>query len=616
MAVAIAAVPVVLLFALAVSPIGFLKGMVENRLAARFDAPASIGAIERLDSLSFTPRIRVIGIRIAQPSWAGRGEFARVQQAVIRVPLLPVLIGRFRPETIDLTGLALNLVRTGDGRANWEKRDKEARRNGPDLEHLTITNSRLTLRDEKRHMTLQAALSMDVNKGLAVTGTGLHRDQPLQFSATGGVINGAAPNARWPIHLSIRSPLLRLEAQGATNRALDLNGFDARISASGPDIVYLDDVIEAGLPGTQPFVLKANVRRDRPDWNIKTISGRIGRSDFTGKLLVKKRGGRTILDGTLDATALDFDDLSSDKGQAIAAAKRRATGPRIIPDTAIHFEKLGKVDGTLRVSAQRLLMSHDSIVQGFRGTMTMDHRILTLAPLTVQLTRGALDGSVKVEHRSGEPRLSLDLRQRGTRLSDLLGSADDIEGPIEARIWLTGIGREVRSALARADGRIAIVMRGGTMRKKLAVFASGDVLDSIGAAIAGSGTARISVNCLVSDFAVRGGALTPRTLVLDTPVGRSDGTGSASLATEQLALLFAGRSKHPDAIQLAAKIRVDGTFSDPALSLVNAEGAAPKSGLLGKIGALIGSIRTKDDAGRGVPVPKVNCPALSAQALR
>ncbi|MES2291116.1 MAG: AsmA family protein [Pseudomonadota bacterium] len=613
----VAAVPILLFLSLLALPIGFLKGAAEDRLGARFEAKASIAAIERLDSFSLTPRIRISGIRIAQPAWAGTGDFARIEQAIVRVPLLPILVGKFRPEAIDVTGLDLNLVRAADGQANWERRNKKANNNGPGIDHLTIANSRLHLRDDKRHMTLDAALTVDVTHGLSVTGPGTHRGKPMQFSAVGGAIDGPMSNARWPIRLSIRSPLLNLQAHGATDRPLDLSGFDAQISASGPDIVYLDDVIEAGLPGTQDFALKATVRRDRPDWTIKAISGRIGRSEFTGKLLVKKRDGRTILDGTLDASALDFADLSSDEGQAIAAAKRRAIGPRIIPDTAIHFEKLGKVDGTLRVSAQRLLMEQDSIVQGFRGTMTMDHRILTLAPLTIQLTHGALTGSVRVDHRSGQPKLSLDLRQQGTRLSDLLGSGEDIEGPIQARFKLAGTGREVRTALARADGHIAIVMQGGSMRKKLAIFASGDVLDSIGAAIGGSNVARIPVTCLVSSFNVRAGVLAPAKLLLDTPVGRSDGSGSASLATEQLALLFAGRSKDPDPVQLAAKIRVGGTFSDPSLALATAEGAAPKSnGLLGKIGALLGSLRTKDDSGRGLPVPTVNCPALSAQALK
>lgn len=612
----VVALPVAVLAVLALMPLGLLKGFAEARLSDRFDAPASIVAIDRLDSLSLSPRIRVSGIRIAQPSWAGTGDFARVETAMLRVPLLPVLIGRFRPESIDVTGLDLHLVRLADGRSNWSKRKRNRRPGDSGLGHLTISNSRLHLREDKWKMTLDAALSVDVARGLSISGTGTHRGQPMRMTASGGVIDGAAADARWPIRLSVVSPLLALEASGSTDRVLDITGFDATMTASGPDIVYLDDIIEAGLPGTQNFALKATVRRDKPDWTIKSISGRIGRSTFAGNLLVKKRDGRTILDGTLAAETLDFDDLSSDKGLAVAAAKRRAVGPRIIPDTQIHFEKLGKVDGSLRVSAKRLLMQQDSIVQGFRGTMTMDNRILTLSPLTIQLTRGALSGSVRVAHRGGDPQLAIDLQQKGVMLSDLLGSGEDIDGPVEARFRLAGSGRDIRAALARADGRIAIVMRGGTMRKKLAIFASGDVLDSIGAAIGGSANARVPVNCLVSDFGVTRGTLGPKTLVLDTPVGRSDGSGSASLATEQLALLFAGRSKNPDPIQLAAKIRVGGTFSKPALSLVNAEGAAPKSGLLGKVGALLESLRTKDDAGRGLPVPKVDCGGLSAQALR
>lgn len=614
---AVIGIPVLAIVLLATLPLGLLKGFAENRLGDRFDAPASIGAIERLDGISLSPRIRVTGIRIGQPAWAGPGDFATIDEAVLRVPLLPVLLGRFRPDSVDVRGLDLNLVRLADGCANWTKRKRNTRPGDSGLDHLTISNSRLRLREDIWHMTLDASLSVDVAHGLAIAGTGTHRGQPMRMSASGGAIDGAAADARWPIRLSLASPLLTLDAAGSTDRVLDISGFDATMTASGPDIVYLDDIIEAGLPGTQEFALKATVRRGRPDWTVKAISGRIGRSVFAGNLLVKKRDGRTILDGALAAETLDFDDLSSDKGLAAAAAKRRAVGPRIIPDTQIHFEKLGKVDGTLRISAKRLLMAHDSIIQGFSGTMTMDNRILTLSPLAIRLTRGTMTGSVRVDHRSGDPQLTLDLRQQGTRLMDLLGSAEDIDGPVQAHFRLAGTGRDVRSALAAANGRVGIVMQGGTMRKTLAVFASGDILDSIGAAIGGSKTARVPVNCLIADFAAKAGTLTPHTLVLDTPVGRSDGSGTASLSSEQLALLFAGRSKNPDPIQLAAKIRVGGTFTDPALSVTNAEGAAPKSrGLLGKVGALLGSLRTRGDTGRGLPVPPVNCAALSAQALR
>ncbi|MBA3897519.1 MAG: hypothetical protein H0X36_10390, partial [Sphingomonadaceae bacterium] len=504
-----------------------------------------------------------------------------------------------------------------NGRANWEGRGDKGKSKPTRIAHLTISGGRLTLRDDKRHMTLNVALSADPARGVVIRGPGTHRGLPMRFSAWSGALDNTDPDAPYPFRLSLASPLLTLDASGRMDHAFDVNGLDAVMTAHGTDIAYLDDVIEAGLPATQDFALKAAVRRDRPDWNVKSIAGTIGRSDLTGAVLVKKREGRTILDGWLNAGRFDFDSLSSDAGLARGAAKRRAMGARVFPDTQIHFEKLGRLDGTLRISVSELLMDHTSLFKGFRGTLTMDHRLLTLSPVAIQLSRGVLSGSIRVDHRAGDPKLTLDLRERGTRLGDLMGNSDDIDGPVEARIVLNGAGRDVRTAIGRSTGRVALVMRGGSMRKKLAVFASGDLLDSIGQLIGGTSSARVDVNCLITRFSAQGGRMTPAPLLLDTPVGRADGTGAISLSDETIALALTGRSKHPDLIQLAAKLHVGGTLSAPAVTLTNAQGEAPrKHGLFGKIGSFLGSLRTRGDQGRGLPVPPANCAALSAEALR
>ncbi|MRU29864.1 AsmA family protein, partial [Xylella fastidiosa subsp. multiplex] len=74
---------------------------------------------------------------------------------------------------------------------------------------------------------------------------------------------------------------------------------------------------------------------DRPDWIVEGLKGTIGRSDIAGHATIRKRDGRTRIDGALSADRFDFDDLASNAGKAKAAAKRAQLGPRLIPDTAI-----------------------------------------------------------------------------------------------------------------------------------------------------------------------------------------------------------------------------------------------------------------------------------------
>jgi hypothetical protein len=47
-----------------------LKGRIEARLSTRIGRPVTIGAMQRLDSLSFHPRVRLSAIRIPQPAWS------------------------------------------------------------------------------------------------------------------------------------------------------------------------------------------------------------------------------------------------------------------------------------------------------------------------------------------------------------------------------------------------------------------------------------------------------------------------------------------------------------------------------------------------------------------
>ncbi|PUJ19960.1 hypothetical protein, partial [Salmonella enterica] len=160
-------------------------------------------------------------------------------------------------------------------------------------------------------------------------------------------------------------------------------------------------------PGTQPVRLTARVTRDRPDWIVEGLKGTIGRSDIAGHATIRKRDGRTRIDGAPSADRFDFDDLSSNAGKAKAAAKRARLGPRLIPDTAIDLATVDRTDGKLDIKVRQLLWPGPSPFRSLHGTISLEHSRLSVEPLTLGLTRGTLSGRIGVDQRDGGPLLDI-----------------------------------------------------------------------------------------------------------------------------------------------------------------------------------------------------------------
>ena len=391
--------------------------------------------------------------------------------------------------------------------------------------------------------------------------------------------------------------------------ALNLDVFDARIAAQGHDIAYLDDIIEAGLPGTQEFALSAKVHRARPDWVITGLGGQIGRSRLTGSATIEKREGRSLINGRVHATTFDFNDLSSDEGRTLALQKKARLGDRVLPDTSIDLRHFQHTDGSLRFAADQLLIPGGSVFQSMSGTLRINHRVLAVDDFVAGMTAGRLVGSVRVDHRSGLPKLATNLRVEGTRLEQVMGSSKDVSGPLRGRIQLNGQGETIREALARANGSVKIVVIGGRLRALIATVIGQDLGRTIGQAL-GNKDAVVPIRCLVASFQARNGQLAPNPLAMDATISVARGSGSINLQDEKINLSLSGAAKKPSLLRLDEPVRITGTLSHPSVTVA---GMAPASHIgFGKVFKLvthsIGNIIKRDTAPRAQPV---NCAALA-----
>src|SRR5690606_25403947 len=150
------------------------------------------------------------------------------------------------------------------------------------------------------------------------------------------------------------------------------------VQARGRSLKYLDDLIQAGLFGTQKIDLAAHVRHRGRDWFIDRIGGSIGRSRFTGKAEILKREGRSKIDADLDFQQFDFDDLADASGQAGAAALTARIAPRVLLNTRINLAKIDTADRQICFNAGQLLFRRPPVFRSLRGVIRLDGKLHTL----------------------------------------------------------------------------------------------------------------------------------------------------------------------------------------------------------------------------------------------
>lgn len=605
-AAALGALLALLLLVVALFPYGLFKGAVERRLSARFGRPVTIAALERVDTFGLAPVLRVRGMTIPQPSWAGHGNFVRLAEGQARLALWPLLVGRLEPSDIRLRGLRLALVRAADGSTNW-------RRSGSGgggsfdagaLAGLRIADGEIVYRDAKRDRQVVVALSIDPARGVRLDGHGTVMGTPVTLAVRGGpTLDVGRP---WPFTARLDGPALTMTARGTADWPLDFAAMRFAVTTRAQDLRLVDAVIEAGLFGTRPVTLAARVRRDRDDWTIAGLHGTIGGSDVAGDLTVKKRDGRHLLAGHVVSHALAFDDLSSDEGRARAAALERRIGPKLVPDLRIDLANLATTDGRLDVRVDRIV-SHTGAtsLRALHGTLALDHQRLVVDPFVLNLTTGAIRGrAVVAQDGRPVPTVTLDLRLTDSSITTLAGGGGSVTGTVAARAQLTGHGATLRAAVGDSDGRIGFVARDGVLPARVAAALGFDA----GRALFAADDAQAELRCVVVPLAVRHGrgTLDPA-MVVDTSQSQLHGQGTIDFPSEAMAIRLTGAPKHGAILRLPGSASIGGTIREPQVVV------PPEVKSVGNILKAVGRAITGDQP----PVAEeADCGALAAAALR
>lgn len=286
---------------------------------------------------------------------------------------------------------------------------------------------------------------------------------------------------------------------------------------------------------------------------------------------------------------------------------------------------MGPTDGQIDFTIARLISRRDSVFRTLKGKLTLDHRIIRISNLVAGMKSGQLTGSVRLDHRSGAPKLSTDLTLDGASISELIGNSEIVSAKMQGRIKLSGSGSTIRAALEKANGKAAMVASGGSVRATAAHVLGQNLGGAIGK-ILDDPKARVPLRCLVVNFNAKDGVLTPMPVAIDTGVSIGRGEGNIVLDGERISLVMRGGAKGKSALHIVDPVKITGTLNDPDVSVAGLglaeEAKKPSLGdvlnvVAKSVGSAVGIGKDDKQDKAFIRKPKsLNCNALVAAAMR
>jgi uncharacterized protein involved in outer membrane biogenesis len=566
---------------------------------------------------SFTPRLHGRRLHIGNPPrFANRGEFATVSDADMKIRLLPLLLGRFDIVSLDLSGADVALYRSADGDANWIGAPAAARAGAPvkapAVRHLSIRDGRVVYRDDDRNLTLDAIFTTEQSSlgagRFALQGQGHINAQPFSLLLTGDPLINVRKDHPYPFVADLRAGPTHIEAEGAIAHPFDFGTWNADVLGSGRDLADLYQLTGLTLPDTPPYALAGKLDRAGRTVRMTDIAGRVGRSDLYGAFsATRQNDGRLFLDGNFGAANLDLDDLLAvlgggkspptmrtvkipGSGLAPAGGAQVSTAARFMPDAKLDIHRVRNMDA--RVSFRAAHVSSNRFqLRGFAVDVGLDHGLLRLDPMTLELAQGRIGGAVSLNARENVPLVNADVRLANARLDSILALRGDppFSGGLLGRARLSGRGASVREAAAHANGDVTLVTPHGEVREAFAELTGIDVTRGLGLLLSHDQD-KIAIRCGVASFHVENGVARANTFTFDTQTMLVHGHGAVSLRDETLDLELRGEPKRPRLVRLAAPITIRGPWGAPHIGVE--AGRAAGQGLVALLAAVAAPVAT------------------------
>jgi AsmA family protein len=548
---------------------GLLRGALVRLIAGQVQRPIEVTGSLEAHLLSRYPRITAERVSVGNPAWVAPGRMAEIGELslVVSWPRFSRPLG---VTSVTLRSATLYLMRNAAGHANWQWTNPDKHSGAaplPIVRIVSIDNAHVILDDQRRHLKFDGTVSAENSPGsdapLRIRGEGRLNGRAASFEITGDALAGASHELPYHFSFTERSGGSQMSGKGLLPRPFDFDLIDTAFEASGPDLKDLYYLVGVTLINTGSYRLSGNLERRGNLTKFGDLSIASGQSDARGTLSIDSSGERPRLDVDLRSQVLRMADL----GERAAGRAADVPAALMLSDAPLSPEALRRSDARLTFHAGRVETGRLSLDK-VSAKGTLEHGLLTVAPLLAGILGGNLEAHVTLDAKRDPPAADADIKIEKLQLADIhrkaFGAAP-IEGPLDARIKITGRGSSIHQVAASGTGAVTVVMPQGAIRDSLAELTGID-LRGLGLLLS-KDQHDTPLRCAVGSFTERDGTLSTQTLIADTEPVLIIGEGRLDLKSEQLDFLLRGYPKSPRFFRFRSPVHVKGTLLKPTFGI-------------------------------------------------
>ncbi|WP_340267537.1 AsmA family protein [Sphingobium mellinum] len=586
----------------------FLKHPFERFLAHRLERQVKVEGDFQLYFDPITLKFRAEKMVIANTPWASRPNVFQADVIDTRIAPLSLVFGdKYRVRWLELRNGATDLEWSRDGKSNtWTFGDpnrKGEALNLPLIRRALLAGTTLRYRDPRMQLStdirFETVRAQDTRfaSDVRFRGDGMMRQRP--FTLSGGLLspNETVTGGRNSLALHAQSGSTILEVSGTLPGATEIEGADLRLMTRGPNLALLFDYLGVAIPETRAYHFTSALTKEGGEWRFTHLKGHFGDSDLAGRMTVSRPDNRLLLKANLATRTLDILDVGPFIGydpkrleaQGGSGAIQSVNGtPRILPDAPLRVEALRNFDANVRYDVRQVRAPHVPI-SDIGLTLALKHSVLTLSPLTFDMSGGHVSSDIEIDARGHPVRTRYDVRLSPTPMGKLLGSWGVEEagttGVVKARVQMTGVGDTVHDSLGTSNGRIAVILPAGTMWARNVQLSELDIGTFITKMFEKKLKQPVQINCGLIAFTVRNGIAAADPIIIDTSKNVMLGRGGFSFKNESLDLAFRADGKKFSLFSGQSPVGINGYFARPAINVISPEliargGAAAALGIV------------------------------------
>ncbi|WP_157216524.1 AsmA family protein [Flavisphingomonas formosensis] len=531
------------------------------------------------------------GMTISNPAWAKKPYFFQARRIDTRIASIPLIFGRKRVNWLDLLHGDVNLEWDARHKRNtWTFGDPDAP--GKPLEMPVIrraimsgttlhyTDPMMQLTTDIQFETIKAADTQFAG-AIRFAGDGHLRDRRFTLSGALQSPNETLAGGRNQFTMHAVSGGNILDVSGALPGATVIEGADLAMKVRGPNLARLFDFLGVAVPDTRAYHFRSHLTKEGGAWKFTRLAGAFGDSDLAGGMTITMPDNRLKIDADLASRSVDIVDIGpfigyepqalASKG-VVAAVAQKGDHPRILPDAPLRVDAISRFDAHVDYKVTDIKAPHLPI-SNVALTLDLDHSLLKLSPLTMDLSRGHVASDIVLDARQRPAFTDYDIRLSPTPMGTLLAGfgvdESGTSGVVKARIKMSGRGDTVHDSLASANGRIVVILPKGSFWTRNIQLSELDIGTFLTKLIGHKLKKPVQINCGLIGFTVRDGVAAADPILIDTDKNVITGRGGFSFKDESLDFSVRADGKTFSLFSAQSPVGLDGYFAKPGLRIIS-----------------------------------------------